>query len=234
MHAFSKEAERKQKWTAFTRIYMHRLACQRNTLPCAPSILKHRVSAEVCLLGHQWIYLEIGSVPPIYTKPKDSLDIDCSRNEGKLANRFFPRNVLWTFLWDPTEKRQYPTFPFPPKKNWFLFGLGRPIRDMLLIFRDDRSTTLSTRMGLFWSPVVFNRDMPSSNKQQIISCKNWYFRDQRKITRKTPPPNKRLSVMTNDLITFCQVRSRFSAEGLTLLCGQPVLAQKDDWKTASS
>ena len=26
-----------------------------NTLPSAQSILKHRVSAEVCLLGHQWI-----------------------------------------------------------------------------------------------------------------------------------------------------------------------------------
>ena len=53
MHTFLKEAKRKQKWTTFTRI--HRLACQRDTLPCAPSILKHCVSAEVCLLGHQWI-----------------------------------------------------------------------------------------------------------------------------------------------------------------------------------
>ena len=35
-------------------------------------------------------YLEEGSVPSIYTKPKDSLDIDYSRNEKKLANQFFP------------------------------------------------------------------------------------------------------------------------------------------------
>ena len=42
MHTFPIKAKRKQKWT-FARI--HRLACQRNTLPCAPSILKHRVSA---------------------------------------------------------------------------------------------------------------------------------------------------------------------------------------------
>ena len=55
MHAFPKEAKRKQKWATFTRIHMHRLACQRNTLPCALSILNHRVSADVCLLGHQWI-----------------------------------------------------------------------------------------------------------------------------------------------------------------------------------
>ena len=53
-------------------------------------------------------YLEEGSVSSVYTKPKDSLDIDYSRNEGRLANRFFPRNVLWMFLSDPTEKRQYP------------------------------------------------------------------------------------------------------------------------------
>ena len=53
MHAFPKEAKRKQKWMTFTRIHMHRLACERNTLPCAPSILEHCVSAEMCLLGHQ-------------------------------------------------------------------------------------------------------------------------------------------------------------------------------------
>ena len=31
------------------------LACQWNNLSCALSILKRHVSAEVCLLGHQWI-----------------------------------------------------------------------------------------------------------------------------------------------------------------------------------
>ena len=105
----------------FARI--HRLACQRNNLSCAPSILKHRVSAEVCLLGHQWIsrgftltqYHGKGSVPSIYEKPKDSLDTDYPRNEGRLANLFFPRN-LWMFLWDPTVKCQYPKSPPPRKK----------------------------------------------------------------------------------------------------------------------
>ena len=143
MHTFLKEATRKQKWTTFTRI--HRLACQRNTLPCAPSILKLPVSAEVCLIGHQWIskgftlrkvqyyqytrsrkihwtlitqemrdfkrfYLEKGSVLSVYAKPKDSLDTDYPRNEGRLANQFFH------------EKRQYPNSP-PEKENRFLFGL---------------------------------------------------------------------------------------------------------------
>ena len=60
------------------------------------------------------------SVPTINAKGKDSLDTDYPRNEGRLANRFFPRNVLWTFLfWDPTEKRQYPKSPPPKKKKDF-------------------------------------------------------------------------------------------------------------------
>ena len=64
-------------------------------------------------------YLEQSSVPSIYTKPKDSLDTDYSRNEGRLANRFFPRNLLWTFFWDPAKKHQYPKSqpPPPPKKK---------------------------------------------------------------------------------------------------------------------
>ena len=158
MQPFLKEAKQKQKWMTFSKI--HRLAYQRNNLPCAPSILKHHVSAEVCLLGPQWISRGFtltrcfgkGSVPSIYEKAKDSLDTDYPRNEGMLANRFFPRNVLWMFLWDPTVKRQYPKSPPPSpqkKENRFLFGLGRPIRYMLLIFQDDRTTTLSNRMSLF-------------------------------------------------------------------------------------
>ena len=160
MQSFLKEANRKQKWMTFARI--HRLVCQRNNLPCALSILKHHVSAEMCILGHQWIsrgftltrYLGKGSAPSIYAKPKDSLDTDYPRYEGRLANRFFPRNILWMFLWDHTMKRQYPKSPVPsppppPQKNQFLFGLGKPIRNMLSIFQDDRSTTLSNRMGLF-------------------------------------------------------------------------------------
>ena len=61
-------------------------------------------------------YLGKGSIPSIYAKPKDSLDTDYPRSQGRLANRFFPRNVLWMILWDPTVKRQYPKSP-PPKKQ---------------------------------------------------------------------------------------------------------------------
>ena len=109
-----------------------KLACQQNTLHWAPSVLKHHVSAEVCLLGHQWIsrgftltqYLQKGSVPSVYAKPKDSLDTDYPRNKGRLANRVFSRNVLWMFLWDPTMKRQYPKSPSPPQKKSISFQIG--------------------------------------------------------------------------------------------------------------
>ena len=123
MKTFLKEAKRKKKWMTFARI--HRLVYQRNNLPCAKSILNHHVLPEVCLLGHQWIsrgftltrYLGKGSVPSIYA---DSLDTDYPRNEGRLTNRFFPRNILWVFLWDPTVKRQYsknPRIRTSPSKN---------------------------------------------------------------------------------------------------------------------
>ena len=36
---------------------------------------------------------EKGSVPSIYAKPKDSLDTDYLRNEGRLSNRFFPEEL---------------------------------------------------------------------------------------------------------------------------------------------
>ena len=155
MYTFPKEAKRKQKWTTFARIHMHRLACQRNTLPCAPSILKHPASAEVCLLGHQWIsrgftlrkvqyhnYMRSQKIhwTLITQEMKEDLQIDFPKKT--FFGRFFgtlPRNV----------SVQHPPLPPPSQKNQFLFGLGRPIRDMLSIFRDDRSTTLSTRMGLF-------------------------------------------------------------------------------------
>ena len=133
----------------FARIHTHRLACQPNNLPCAPSILKHRVS-----LGHKWIsrgftltrYLGKG-FSTINRSRKIHWTLITQEMREDLQIDFFPRNVLWMFLWDPAVKHQYPKSPPPPqkKKNRFLFGLGRPIRNMLSIFQDDRSN----RMGLF-------------------------------------------------------------------------------------
>ena len=84
---------------------------------------------------------------------------------------------------------QNPPPPHLPKKSIFV-ELGRPIRDMLSIFRDDRSTTLFTKVGLLWSPVVFNDDMPSSNKQQIINCKNRYILGVRETSQGNTSPTQ--------------------------------------------
>ena len=94
-------------------------------------------------------YLEKGSVPSIYVKPKDSLDTDYPRNEGRLANRFFPKKRSLDVLWNPTVKLQYPKSTSPPKKKSIAFRLGRPNLNMLSIFQGDRSRTMSNRMGLF-------------------------------------------------------------------------------------
>ena len=156
IHAFQKEEKQNQIQTTFTRIHMHRLAWKRNTLPCALSILNHRISAEVCLLGHQWISGVFTLRKVQYRQYTRSQNIHWTLITQEMREDlqivFLPRNVLWMFLWDSTEKRQYPKSPPPPpqkQKNSFLFGLGKPIRDILSIFRDDRSTTLSTRMDLF-------------------------------------------------------------------------------------
>ena len=110
-----------KKWTTFTTIHMHRLAWKRNTFDLCSEHFESSYFSRSMLIGtpvdFRRFYLEEGSVPSIYTKPKDSLDIDYSRNEARLANRFFPRNLLWTFLWDPAEKRQYPKFQPPPQKK---------------------------------------------------------------------------------------------------------------------
>ena len=125
MHTFLKEAKRKQKWTT-TFARTHRLACQQNTLLCAPSILKHSPSRS-SLIGTPVDFkrFEKRSLPTIDAKGKDSLDTDYPRNEERLANRLFPRNVLWTFpFWDLTEKRQYPKSPLPPKNDFFSKWIG--------------------------------------------------------------------------------------------------------------
>ena len=131
MHTFLKEAKRKQKWTTGLPMEYFALCSEHFEASCfSKSVL---IGTPV---DFKRFYLEKGSVPSVYAKPKDSLDTDYPRNEGTLANRFFPRNVLCMFLWDPTVKRQYPKSTSPSKKNRFLFRLGRPIRNVLSIFQD--------------------------------------------------------------------------------------------------
>ena len=111
----------KTKMDDISRI--HRLTCQQNTLLCAPRILKHRCSRSL-LIGTPVDFkrFEKRSVPTIDSKGKDSLDNDYPRNEGRLANRFFLINVLWTFLWDPTSIHPLP--PPPKKRKMISFRIG--------------------------------------------------------------------------------------------------------------
>ena len=69
-------------------------------------------------------YLEKGSAPLVYTKPKDSLDIDYSRNEGRLASRFFPEKRPLGVSLGPYRETSVSKIPLPPKKKtgYFLSG----------------------------------------------------------------------------------------------------------------
>ena len=69
-------------------------------------------------------YLEKGSVPSVYAKPKDSLDTD---------DLFLKKSSLDVSL-GPYRETSVFKVPLLPKKNRFLFRLGRPVRNMLSIF----------------------------------------------------------------------------------------------------
>ena len=68
-------------------------------------------------------------------KPKDSLDIDYSRNEGRLANQFFPERCSLDVSLGPYQETSVSKIPTPPqKKSDFFLDWGKPFRDMLSIF----------------------------------------------------------------------------------------------------
>ena len=102
---------------------MHRLGWNRNTLPCALSISYFSRSVLIGTpVDFKGFYLEEGSVPSIYTKPKDSLDIDYSRNEGRLANRFFPEKRYLDVSLGPYRETSVSKIPTPPKKKIDFFS----------------------------------------------------------------------------------------------------------------
>ena len=121
MHTFPKEAKLKQKWITFTRIHMHRLACQWNTLPCAPSILKHRVSAEVCLLGHQWISRGFTLRKVQYHQYRRSRKIHWTlitqEMREDLQIDFFPKKRSLDVSLGPHRETSVSKIPPPPKKK---------------------------------------------------------------------------------------------------------------------
>ena len=199
MHTLPRGAKQKQKWTTFARI--HRLACQRNTLPCAPSILKHRVSAEVCLLGHQWISRGFTNTINTCEAKRFYWTLNTQEMREDLQIDFFLRNVLWTFLWDPffaTENRQYPKFPpcpppHPIKINFFSDWVGL----LEICFRfsemtDPRSCPRPRGCDHFRVPSRSTKTCHCKLKPTTyINCKNRYFLGIRETSQgKTPPsPN---------------------------------------------
>ena len=124
---------------------------------------------------------------------------------------FFLRKVLWTFLWDPTEKRQYPkSSPPPKKKDFFSDWVGL----LEICFPSSKMTDprpCPRGRAYFRVPSCSAETCQAQTNNKLSAAEI----DQRNITGKN---SKCLSVMTDDLITFCQVRSRCSAEGLTLPC----------------
>ena len=59
------------------------------------------------------------SVPSIDAKGKDSLDTDHPKNEGRLANRFFPEKHSLDISLRPYRETSLPKIPLPPPKNQF-------------------------------------------------------------------------------------------------------------------
>ena len=208
-------------------------------------------------------YLEKCLVPPIYMKPKDSLDIDCPRNEGRLENRFFPEKRSLDVSLGPYRETSVTKIPPPQTKENRILSDWEGLFE--ICFRSSEMTDprpCPRGWAYFRVPSRSTKTCYLSlNQQQIIGCKDRYFLGVRETSQdKTPPPQRsigrfsgknlfvlslpqiilkqaRLMVQNNTslaLITFCQVRSKFSAEGLTLTCILPALAIKDDWKAASS
>ena len=125
IHAFQKEAKQKQIWTTFTRIHMHRLAWKRNTLPCALSILNHRISAEVCLLGHQRISRGFTLRKVQYHQYTRSQKIHWTLITQEMRKSIFPEKRSLDVSLEPyretsVSKSQPP--PPPPKKKIDFFS----------------------------------------------------------------------------------------------------------------
>ena len=91
--------------------------------------LNHRISAEVCLLGHQWISRGFTLRKVQYHQYTRSQKIHWTlitqEMREDLQIDFFLRNILWMFLWGPTEKRQNPKSQPPPQKKLISFRTGQ-------------------------------------------------------------------------------------------------------------
>ena len=156
MHTFLKEAKRKQKWITLARIH-RRLDWPANrilsiVLRAFWSIMFQQKCAYWDTSGFQEVLPWPSSLRKVryrqYTRSERFIGHWWPKKWVKTCKSIFLKKRSLDVSLGPYRETSVSKIPLLPK-NRFLFTLGRPIRNMLSIFQDDRSTTLSNKMGLF-------------------------------------------------------------------------------------
>ena len=133
-------------------------------------------------------YLEEGSVPSIYVKPKDSLDIDYSRNEGRLANRFFLEKRSLDISLGPYRETSVSKISSPPKKRIDFFSDWVGLFE--ICFRSSEMTdprTCPRGWAYFRVPSCSMKTCQPQTNNKLSAAKIDIFRGQRNITGKSTP-----------------------------------------------
>ena len=97
---------------------------------------------------------------------------------------FFPRNVLWTFLWDPTEKHKYPKSP-PKKIDFFSDWVGL----FEICFRSSEMTDprpCPRGWAYLRVPSCSKETCQAQTNNKLSAANIDIFRGQRNITGKAP------------------------------------------------
>ena len=190
MHTFPKEAKQKKDgrpspgftctdWPALCSEHFEALYFSRSVLIGTP-------------VDFQRFYLEKGSIPSIYAKPKDSLDIDFPKNEGRLANRLFPEKPS---LRPYRETSVSKISPPPQKKKKEIDFFSDWVGLFEICFRSSEMTDprpCPRGWAYFRVPSGSTKTCQAQlNQQQIISCKNRYLLGVRETSqcKTAPSPN---------------------------------------------
>ena len=95
-----------------------RIHRQGNNLPCTSSILKHHVSAKVCLLGHQkCVYWERFSTINI-REAERFIGHWLPKKWGKTCKSIFPKKRSLDVSLGPYSETSVSKIPLPPPKKW--------------------------------------------------------------------------------------------------------------------
>ena len=148
----------------------------------------------MCLLGPNPVdfkrfYLEKGSVPSIYAKPKDT---DYPRNEGKLANRFFPEKRSLDVSLGLCRETSVSKIPLPPPKKKVDFFPDR-VRLFEICFRSSKMTDprpCPTGWSYFRALSRSTKTCQAQTYNYLPTAKIDILKGQRNITgQNTPSPN---------------------------------------------